>query len=127
MVDWIALEKSGVIRHMILMPKTSEESPWYGWYELLAKGVLIFHQSASFLQFLVEKFEKDAVKKLFLEGPQSLKNLEKEYREMIEKERQEQDEAYALDKIALQEEPIEDFLVKLKLARRMRYSCRKTF
>ena len=66
--------------------------------------------------------------KLSFEGPQSLKNLEKEYREMrLKKERQEQDEAYALDKIALQEEPIEDFLVKLKLARRMRRSCRKTF
>ena len=37
-------KKSGVIRHMILMPKTSEESPWYGWYELLAR-VFDFHQS----------------------------------------------------------------------------------
>ena len=102
-----------IIRHRVLLPSDEDGSPWTAWLDFLSRGFLIFNQSISDVQFLLEGFEVEAFRRLLLNGPNALAALAGEMRERIEEERQSQDEQYALDRIALAEEPVEDFIQAL--------------
>lgn len=106
--------RQGVIRHRILLPSDDETSPYAAWYDLLALGFLIFHRSISDVQFLLDDFETRAFEALFLEGPAALEGLVAGIRSNIDEERKSQDEQYALDRIALAEEPAETFIQGLE-------------
>jgi ATP-dependent helicase HepA len=73
---------------------------------LLADGLSIFHSSISDVQFLVDDFETHAFDALLTSGPDALVALAEEIRSQIADERKSQDEQYALDRIALAEEPV---------------------
>lgn len=106
--------RQGIIRHRILLPSDDEMSPWSAWFEFLAQGFLIFNRSISDVQFLLEDLEAHAICTLLECGPDGLVALAVEIRDRIAEERQSQDEQYALDRIALAEEFVEDFFQVLE-------------
>lgn len=105
--------RHGIIRHRILLPSDEDESPFAAWQTLLADGLSIFHRSISDVQFLLEDFETRALDTLLMTGPDALVGLAEEIRSKIAEERKSQDEQYALDRIALAEEPVETFIQAL--------------
>jgi len=106
--------RQGVIRHRILVPSDEDTSPWGAWYQLLATGFQIFNRSISDIQFLLESLESQAFQTLLQAGPDGLSALAADFRARIAEERKSQDEQYALDRIALAEEPVEDFIQGLE-------------
>ncbi|MEP9403669.1 protein DpdE [Sphingomonas sp. VNH70] len=100
----------GIIRHRILLPSDEDGSPWAAWYSWLAEGLSIFHRSISDVQFLLEAFEARAFETLLMRGSDALAALAADIRAQIVDERKSQDEQYALDRIALAEEPVETFI-----------------
>jgi len=105
--------RQGIIRHRILLPSDEDEGPFAAWQALLADGLSIFHHSISDVQFLLEDFETRALETLLMSGPNALVALAEEIKGQIADERKSQDEQYALDRIALAEEPIERFIQAL--------------
>ena len=105
--------RQGIIRHRILLPSDEDESPFAAWRTLLADGLSIFHRSISDVQFLLDDFETRAFDALLMSGPDALVALAEEIRSQIADERKSQDEQYALDRIALAEEPVETFIQAL--------------
>lgn len=105
--------RQGIVRHRILLPSDDDNSPFVAWYELLAEGLSIFHRSISDVQFLLEGFETRALEALLMTGPTALAALVADIRSQIADERKSQDEQYALDRIALAEEPVEAFIQAL--------------
>ena len=106
--------RQGVIRHRILIPSDEDTSPWGAWYQLLATGFLIFNRSISDIQFLLESIESEVFQNLLQEGTKGVSVLAANIRARIAEERKSQDEQYALDRIALAEEPVEDFIEALE-------------
>ena len=106
--------RKGVIRHRIMLPSDDDGSPWAAWYDLLAHGLLIFDRSISDVQFLLETIEAQALEALLLTGPDALVTLAADIRGQIADERRSQDEQYALDRIALAEEPVETYVQALE-------------
>jgi len=102
------------IRHRIFLPSDDDTCPWQAWFNFLATGFQIFNRSISDVQFLLEEIENRALTVLFEEGPLGLMALAKEVEQLILEERRSQDEQYALDRIALAEEPIETYLQVLE-------------
>jgi ATP-dependent helicase HepA len=102
-----------IIRHRVLLPMDDDGSPWSAWYELLAHGLSIFDRSISDVQFLLETIEVQALEALLLAGPDALMKFSTDIRGQIADERRSQDEQYALDRIALAEEPVETFIQAL--------------
>ena len=108
--------RHGVIRHRIMLPIDEDDSPWTGWCDFLCNGLAIFHRSISDVQFLLEEFEQRVFRVLLEKGPSGVQALSAEIGEAIEEERRSQDEQYALDRIALAEEPVEAFIRGLEEA-----------
>jgi ATP-dependent helicase HepA len=105
--------RQGIIRHRILLPSDEDESPFAAWQALLADGLSIFHRSISDVQFLLEDIETRALDTLLVTGPNAIAALAEEIKSQIADERKSQDEQYALDRIALAEEPVESFIQAL--------------
>ena len=105
--------RQGIIRHRILLPSDEDECAFSAWQTLLSDGLSIYHRSISDVQFLLEDFETRALDALLLTGPDALVGLAEEIRNQIADERKSQDEQYALDRIALAEEPVETFIQAL--------------
>ena len=105
--------RQGIIRHRILLPSDEHDSPFAAWQSLLAEGFSIFHRSISDVQFLLDGFEAQALEALLMSGPDALVGLAEDIRAQIADERKSQDEQYALDRIALAEEPVETFIQAL--------------
>jgi ATP-dependent helicase HepA len=99
--------RQGNIRHRIFLPSDDDISPWAAWFALLAQGFFIFNQSISDVQFLLDDFERETFETLLMSGPTALVGLTNTIRVRIGDERRSQDEQYALDRIALAEEPVE--------------------
>src|SRR5262249_45284698 len=108
--------RQGVIRHRILVPSNEDTSPWGAWFHILATGFLIFNRSISDIQFLLESLESQVFEILLQEGPGGLSTLAVDIRARIAEERKSQDEQYALDRIALAEESVEEFIEALESA-----------
>lgn len=106
--------RQSVIRHRILLPSDEGPSPWAAWFELLANGFMIFNRSISDVQFLLSDLEAHAFRTLLETGPDGLVDLVPVIRARIEDERKSQDEQYALDRIAIAEEPVEAFIQGLE-------------
>ena len=107
--------RQAVIRHRILLPSDDDAtSPWAAWFELLANGFMIFNRSISDVQFLLSDFEAQAFRALLQTGPEGLADLIAIIRARIEDERKSQDEQYALDRIAIAEDPVEAFIQGLE-------------
>jgi ATP-dependent helicase HepA len=105
--------RQGIIRHRIMLPSDEDESPFAAWQTFLSDGLSIFQRSISDVQFLLEDFEARALDALLMVGPDALAGLGEEIRTQIAEERKSQDEQYALDRIALAEEPVEIFIQAL--------------
>ena len=105
--------RQGIIRHRILLPSDEDDSPFAAWQTLLAEGFSIFHRSINDVQFLLDGFEAKAIEALLMSGPDALVGLAADIRAQIADERKSQDEQYALDRIALAEEPVENFIQAL--------------
>ncbi|NIE60640.1 hypothetical protein F3J12_24145 [Burkholderia sp. Ax-1735] len=108
--------RHGMIRHRIVLPIDEDDSPWTGWSDFLCHGLSIFHRSISDVQFMLEDFEKQVFRVLLEQGPSGVQALWAEVSEAIKVERRSQDEQYALDRIALAEEPVEAFIQGLEEA-----------
>jgi ATP-dependent helicase HepA len=106
----------GAIRHRIMLPVDEDDSPWTGWIDFLSEGLGLFHQSISDIQFLLEGFETQLFRVLLEHGPIGVQTLSAKVRDAIGVERRSQDEQYALDRIALSEEPVETFIKTLEAA-----------
>lgn len=103
----------GIIRHRILLPSDEDESPFAAWQALLADGLSIYHRSISDVQFLLEDIETRVFNILLMSGPNAVAALSENIKGQIADERKSQDEQYALDRIALAEEPVETFIQAL--------------
>jgi ATP-dependent helicase HepA len=106
--------RNGVVRHRIVLAVDEDDSPWTGWTDFLCHGLGIFHRSISDVQFLLDGFELRLFRALLEEGTAGLEALSAEVREAIGEERRSQDEQYALDRIALAEEPVETFIAAVE-------------
>lgn len=102
--------RHGMIRHRIMLPIDEDDSPWTGWSDFLCNGLAIYHRSISDVQFLLAGFEQRVFRGLLEKGPGGVQALSAEVGEAIREERRSQDEQYALDRIALAEEPVEAFI-----------------
>ncbi|WP_082737719.1 MULTISPECIES: protein DpdE [Hyphomicrobiales] len=102
-----------IIRHRILLPSNEDDSPFAAWHMILAEGLSIFHRSISDVQFLLDAIETKALEELLMKGPNALVAMAANIRNQIADERKSQDEQYALDRIALAEEPVETFIQAL--------------
>jgi ATP-dependent helicase HepA len=102
--------RHGMIRHRIMLPVDEDDSPWTGWSDFLCRGLAIFHRSISDIQFLLEGFEQRVFRALLEQGTSGIQALSAEVGKAIQEERRSQDEQYALDRIALAEEPVEAFI-----------------
>lgn len=105
--------QKGIIRHRIFLPLDEYETSFGAWYALLAEGLSIFHRSISDVQFLLDGLETQALEVLMRGGTDALIGLITDIQERIADERKSQDEQYALDRIALAEEPIEAYIQAL--------------
>lgn len=105
--------RQGIIRHRILLPSDEDNSPFAAWHSFLAEGLSIFYRSISDVQFLLDDFEAQALEALLISGPDALIGLAANIRAQIAEERKSQDEQYALDRIALAEEPVETLIQAL--------------
>lgn len=108
--------RQGMIRHRIMLPVDEDDSPWTGWSDFLCNGLAIFHRSISDVQFLLEGFEQRVFRVLLEQGPGGVQAVSAEVGEAMQEERRSQDEQYALDRIALAEEPVEGFIRGLEEA-----------
>lgn len=108
--------RHGVVRHRIMLPVDEDNSPWTGWSDFLREGLGIFHRSISDVQFVLEEFEQRVFRVLLEQGPGGVGTVSAEVRDAIREERRSQDEQYALDRIALAEEPVEAFIGALEAA-----------
>lgn len=108
--------RHGVVRHRIMLPVDEDNSPWTGWADFLREGLALFHRSISDVQFLLEGFEQRMFRVLLEEGPSGVQALSAEIRDAMQEERRSQDEQYALDRIALAEEPVEEFIRAIEAA-----------
>jgi ATP-dependent helicase HepA len=108
--------RNGVVRHRIALPADEDDSPWTGWADFLCQGLGIYHRSISDVQFLLDEIERRLFRVLLEEGPAGVEALSVEARATIANERRSQDEQYALDRIALAEEPVETFIAALEEA-----------
>ena len=98
---------SDTIRHRVLLPSDEEASPWSAWQRLLSEGMLIYHNSTSDVQFLLEDIEAQFARVLLQDGAAAIEALIPKVRARIADERRAQHEQSALDRIALAEEPAE--------------------
>lgn len=105
--------RQGIIRHRVLLPSDEDDSPFVAWHTLLAEGLSIFHRSISDVQFLLEDFESRTFVALLMMGANAHVALAADIRARITDERTSQDEQYALDRIALVEEPVQEFIEAL--------------
>lgn len=108
--------RHGIVRHRIMLPVYEDDSPWTGWADFLCEGLALFHRSISDVQFLLEGFERRVFRVLLEQGPGGVQALSAEVRDAMQEERRSQDEQYALDRIALAEEPVEAFIRALEAA-----------
>jgi len=108
--------RQGIIRHRLMLPTDEDESPWGAWLDFLSNGFLLFNQSISDIQFLLEDLEGEALRRLLLEGPAGLATFCHPTRVRIAEERKAQDEQYALDRITLAEQPAERFIDQIEEA-----------
>lgn len=108
--------RQALIRHRILLPSDDDTSPWAAWLDFLANGLQIFNRSTSDVQFLLDTIEGEAFRTLLEAGPAGLNSIVASVRARIEDERRSQDEQYALDRIALAEEPVDGFVQALEEA-----------
>lgn len=108
--------RQNIIRHRLLMPSEDDGSPWQEWFNLLSEAVSIFNRSISDVQFLLDDIETDFAIAVFRDGPGAARTMMDEVRRRIEVERRAQDEQSALDRIAMAEEPIDQFLEALEAA-----------
>lgn len=108
--------RHGIVRHRIMLPVDEDDSPWTAWADFLREGFALFHRSISDIQFLLEGFEQRVFRVLLEQGPGGVQALSTEVRDAIQEERRAQDEQYALDRIALAEEPVEAFIRALEAA-----------
>lgn len=106
--------RQSIIRHRIMLPSDDDESPWAAWFDFLSEGLLIFNRSISDVQFLLEEIEADAFVTLFRDGPEALRTSAPQIAARLVAERKSQDEQYALDRIALSDEPVETFIEALE-------------
>jgi ATP-dependent helicase HepA len=106
----------GVVRHRVMLPFDEDDSPWTGWADFLREGLALFNRSISDVQFLLEGFEQRLFRVLLEHGPSGVQTLSADVRDAIREERRSQDEQYALDRIALAEEPVEAFIETLEAA-----------
>lgn len=102
------------IRHRIFVPSDEYQSPWLAWFDIIASGLLIFHRSISDVQFLLDEIELEVFNALFIGGSEALLPMASLLRQRLEDERKSQDEQYALDRIALAEEPVEAYIQVLE-------------
>jgi len=105
-----------MIKHRILLPSEDDGDPWLEWQRVLADGFGIYHRSISDVQFMLEDVERDFIVALFSRGPAAVHDLAKEIRERIEEERRSQDEQFALDRLAIAEQPIDEYIENLEEA-----------
>jgi ATP-dependent helicase HepA len=106
--------RQAIIRHRLLLPSDADSSPWAAWFVFLSEGLLIFNRSISDVQFLLDEIERDALLILFRDGPDAPRASAERARRRISDERKAQDEQYALDRIALSDEPVDEFLHTLE-------------
>lgn len=108
--------RHSVVRHRIVLPVDEDDSPWTAWVDFLREGLALFHRSISDVQFLLDGFEQRVFRVLLEQGPSGVQALSAEVRDALQGERRSQDEQYALDRIALSEEPIEPFIQAIEAA-----------
>ena len=106
----------GIVRHRIFSPREGDDSPWSNWLEFLSEGLSIFHRSISDVQFLLDSIEREAFHAIFYGQTSRLKELIVSTRDQLQQERHSQDEQYALDRLALSEEPVETYLQAIERA-----------
>ena len=106
----------GIVKHRILSPWDHPDSPWSAWLRFLSEGLAIFHRSISDIQFLLDPIEREVFRAILCAQSDRLSELIISVRERLHKERQLQDEQYALDRIALAEEPVETYLKAIERA-----------
>ena len=106
----------GIVRHRILSPWEGKDSPWSDWLQFLSEGLAIFHRSISDVQFLLDAIERDVLRAILYAQTDRLNELIVRTRDRLQEERRLQDEQYALDRIALSEEPIEAYLKAIERA-----------
>lgn len=106
----------GMVKHRILSPWESTDSPWTDWLQFLSEGLSIFHRSISDVQFLLESIEREVLQAILHAQSGRLNELIASVRDRLQQERRLQDEQYALDRIALAEEPVETYLKAINSA-----------
>lgn len=96
--------RTHTIRQRILLPFDDEGSVWSAWQTVLAEAFLIYNESISDVQFLLERIEREFTLTMFERGASGIEQMSVTLRQRILAERQAQDEQHALDRFAVSDD-----------------------
>jgi ATP-dependent helicase HepA len=106
----------GIVRQSIFLAWDATDSPWRDWFNFLGEGLSIFNRPISDVQFLLSGIEREALGTFFDAEPGRLAGFVEATKVLLARERLTQDEQYALDRIAMAEEPVEEYLDAIETA-----------
>lgn len=102
------------MRQRVVLPLEDEGSFWDAWFGVLSEGFEVFRRSVSDIQFLLSSLEDELTLAIYRRGSAGLADAIPYIRERLAEERRRQDEQYALDRVALAEEPVESLVQNMK-------------
>jgi ATP-dependent helicase HepA len=94
----------GPIKHVVITPSGEDETPWSAWLELLKQALGIFDRPVSDIQFALGAIETDLWRRLLQSGASAAYGDLEPLQHRVAQERQQLDEQYALDQLALSRE-----------------------
>jgi ATP-dependent helicase HepA len=95
----------GAIQHSVLLPEGEDDGPWSAWLRLLREGFGLFDRPLSDVQFVLDPIERQVKRALLMSGGAALEEHAKKVEAHIAEEREQLDEQYALDQLAMSREP----------------------
>lgn len=114
-LDRFGRKKQG-IRHRILLPTDEDSSVWAAWYRLLSEGFLLFNQSISDVQFVLDQIDVQISLALYQMGSNGLLQLIPHVRQRLIEERERLDQQYALEQVALAQDDTKTIVDALEQA-----------
>ena len=102
------------IRQRVILPYDEDDSVWAAWLRVLVEGFQIFDRSISDVQFVLSQLEDELALAVHGRGASGLTDAIGSLQVRLADERLRQDEQYALDQMAMSEEPAEQLIECIK-------------
>ncbi len=130
-LDRIGRKKGFVINRVLSLgsfdKKYDDINPWNFWFGIVRNGFEIFHNSMSSIQFKVNDMQNNILKEMIKNGPIYTDEITDNIKKLIKDEINSQDEQYALDKIALENNQYSDLIQNLEQSEKREKEISKNY